>query len=100
MSLQQGIERFEPTRESLIGSFCALLELARLGLVRLVQEAPEEISIHMRDDLPAPVSEILRDTVFDDEAREGDPETPSVTVDVSDPAATGTQTNASASSAG
>jgi chromatin segregation and condensation protein Rec8/ScpA/Scc1 (kleisin family) len=27
----------EPTRESLIGSFCALLELCKLGIVRVVQ---------------------------------------------------------------
>lgn len=60
----------EPTRESLIGSFCALLELARLGLVRLTQEATaSEIAIDLRDDLPASVSEILRDTVFEDEAQ-------------------------------
>lgn len=68
----------EPTRESLIGSFCALLELARLGLVRLTQEAPaSEIAIDLRDDLPAPVNEILRDTVFDDEAQAENPETAS-----------------------
>ncbi len=65
----------EPTRESLIGSFCALLELARLGLVRLTQDAPaSEIAIDLRDDLPAPVSEILRDTVFDDEAQQESPD--------------------------
>jgi segregation and condensation protein A len=65
----------EPTRESLIGSFCALLELARLGLVRLTQDAPaSEIAIDLRDDLPAPVSEILRDTVFDDEAQQDGPD--------------------------
>ncbi|MCY2959798.1 MAG: segregation/condensation protein A [Planctomycetota bacterium] len=67
----------EPTRESLIGSFCALLELARLGLVRLTQEAPtSEIAIDLRDDLPAPVSDILRDTVFDDEGQAASQETP------------------------
>lgn len=65
----------EPTRESLIGSFCALLELARLGLVRLTQDAPaSEIAIDLRDDLPAPVGEILRDTVFDDEAQQESPD--------------------------
>ena len=64
----------EPTRESLIGSFCALLELARLGLVRLTQdEAASDIAIDLRDDLPASVEEILRDTVFDDEARADEP---------------------------
>ncbi len=64
----------EPTRESLIGSFCALLELARLGLVRLTQDATtSDIAIDLRDDLPASVEEILRDTVFDDEARADEP---------------------------
>jgi segregation and condensation protein A len=78
----------EPTRESLIGSFCALLELARLGLVRLTQPAPESgIEIDLRDDLPAPVSEILRDTVFEDESRDQTPEAdsaadPDASVDV------------------
>ena len=68
----------EPSRESLIGSFCALLELARLGLVRLTQDAPaSEIAIDLRDDLGASVSDILRDTVFDDEAAAANPETPS-----------------------
>ncbi len=90
----------EPTRESLIGSFCALLELARLGLVRLEQDSPDEITIRLRDDLPAPVSEILRDTVFDDEAREGEAETPSTASDANGSAATGSSANTSASSVG
>ncbi len=65
----------EPTRESLIGSFCALLELARLGLVRLTQVATDsEIAIDLRDDLPSSVEEILRDTVFEDEAHAENPE--------------------------
>lgn len=64
----------EPSRESLIGSFCGILELARLGLVRLAQ-AGNEIEIRLRDDLPAPVAEILRDTVFEDEARAESAET-------------------------
>jgi segregation and condensation protein A len=58
----------EPSRESLIGSFCGILELARLGLVRLAQDG-QEIQIRLRDDLPASVEDILRETVFDDEAR-------------------------------
>jgi segregation and condensation protein A len=43
----------EPSRESLIGSFCALLELAKLGLVRLAQDAPQaEILVRLREDRP------------------------------------------------
>lgn len=73
----------EPSRESLIGSFCALLELARLGLVRLTQDAPaQEIAIDLRDDLAAPVSDILRDTVFEDEAAAANQETPSAATSV------------------
>lgn len=90
----------EPTRESLIGSFCALLELARLGLVRLTQESPDEISIRLRDDLPAPVSEILRDTVFDDETREGEAETASAPTDANGDATQDSSANTSAASAG
>jgi len=63
----------EPSRESLIGSFCALLELARLGLVRLGQRAADaEIEVHLREDRSGDVDAVLRDTVFDDEVR-GEP---------------------------
>lgn len=61
----------EPSRESLIGSFCALLELARLGLVRLSQASEmEEIGIHLREDRASDVAAVLRDTVFEDEGRD------------------------------
>ncbi len=65
----------EPSRESLIGSFCALLELARLGLVRLSQASEmEEIGIHLREDRAGDVAAVLRDTVFEDEGRDEPPQ--------------------------
>jgi segregation and condensation protein A len=65
----------EPSRESLIGSFCALLELARLGLVRLTQSTEvDEIGISLREDRTGDVAEVLRDTVFEDEGRDEPPQ--------------------------
>jgi segregation and condensation protein A len=65
----------EPSRESLIGSFCALLELARLGLVRLSQASEvDEIGIHLREDRAGDVAAVLRDTVFEDEGRDEPPQ--------------------------
>jgi segregation and condensation protein A len=64
----------EPTREGLVGSFCALLELARLGLVRLAQQGERgEIAVALREDLPGTVADVLRDTVFEDEAASEEP---------------------------
>jgi segregation and condensation protein A len=59
----------EPTRESLIGSFCALLELCKLGIVRVVQTAHTgEIGIELvvahKEDMDA----VIDSSVFDDEA--------------------------------
>jgi segregation and condensation protein A len=64
----------EPTRESLIGSFCALLELCKLGIVRVVQTGPTaEIGIELvaahSDDMDA----VISSEIFDDERP---PETP------------------------
>jgi segregation and condensation protein A len=58
----------EVSRESLIGSFCALLELCKLGIVRVVQSAHEgEIGIELvaahKEDMDA----VIDSSVFDDE---------------------------------
>jgi segregation and condensation protein A len=58
----------EPTRESLIGSFCALLELCKLGIVRVVQTGTgSEIGLELvaahTDDMDA----VISSEVFDDE---------------------------------
>lgn len=58
----------EPTRESLIGSFCALLELCKLGIVRVLKTgSADEIAIELvaahTDDMDA----VISSEVFDDE---------------------------------
>jgi segregation and condensation protein A len=67
----------EPSRESLIGSFCALLELCKLGIVRVVQSAHEgEIGIELvtahREDMDA----VIDSSVFDDENPPAEPSAP------------------------
>lgn len=58
----------EPTRESLIGSFCALLELCKLGILRIVKTGgSEELTLELvathTDDMDA----VISSEVFDDE---------------------------------
>ena len=56
------------SRQVLIGTFCALLELMKLGVVRAWQEDPRaDIVIALRDDLGLDVEEIVRLSGFDDE---------------------------------
>lgn len=58
----------EPTRETLIGSFCALLELVKLGIVRVHQgESGGEIEVARTVEGEADLDEVLSKTVFDDE---------------------------------
>lgn len=58
----------EPSRESLIGSFCALLELCKLGIVRVVQAGREEqigielVAAHSED-----MDSVIDSSTFDDE---------------------------------
>jgi segregation and condensation protein A len=60
-----------PTRESLIGSFCALLELVKLGLVSVAQESKDgDISIQLKPEHEADIESIVRSSIFDDEATE------------------------------
>ncbi|HVS10003.1 MAG TPA: segregation/condensation protein A [Planctomycetota bacterium] len=63
------------SRQVLIGTFCALLELMKLGVVRAWQEDPRsDIVIALRDDLGLDVEEIVRLSGFDDEGQEeGEP---------------------------
>jgi segregation and condensation protein A len=67
-----------PTRESLVGSFCALLELVRLGVVGVVQEGRgDELRILLRSESAADVEALLAATSFEDEEPARDPaETP------------------------
>jgi segregation and condensation protein A len=59
----------EPSRESLIGSFCALLELVKLGLVGVLQpERHGEIRVELKPEHAEEIEGLIRSSVFDDEA--------------------------------
>lgn len=56
------------SRAMFIGSFCALLELMKLGVVRAHQPAiGDDIQILLRDDIEQDIDDIVRFTGFDDE---------------------------------
>ena len=60
----------EPTRESLIGSFCALLELVKLGIVGVEQDARHgEIVLALKEEHAQDMDDVLEQSVLDDEAR-------------------------------
>lgn len=60
-----------PTRESLIGSFCALLELVKLGLVGVVQDdRKSDIWIRLKPEHEGDIESVVQSSVFDDEAVE------------------------------
>jgi segregation and condensation protein A len=59
------------TRESLVGSFCALLELIRLGLVTADQDSPlDDISIRFIGDEHENLDDLIRAAQFEDEETE------------------------------
>jgi len=56
------------TRDSLVGAFCALLELVKIGLVTAVQgELRGEIDVIFVEEAGAEFDELLMGTTFDDE---------------------------------
>ncbi|MEM7515697.1 MAG: segregation/condensation protein A [Planctomycetota bacterium] len=58
-------------RETLIGSFCALLELIKIGVVKVRQdEGEQDISIDISDDVGSDVEDLVRASRFDDEETE------------------------------
>jgi segregation and condensation protein A len=60
----------EPSRESLIGSFCALLELVKLGLVGIAQpERNGEIQVELKPEHAGEIESLIQSSVFDDEAQ-------------------------------
>lgn len=64
-------------REALIGSFCALLELVRLEVIEVAQEAPRsDIEIRVRAEKAAELEDVVRNTRFDEEAPPGPPPAP------------------------
>lgn len=64
----------EPTRETLVGSFCALLELIKIGLVAATQEDPEgDIQLDFSGEEGVETDELLRSARFDgDDDEEGE----------------------------
>lgn len=57
------------SREALIGSFCALLELVRLEVVEVTQpDARADIQIRVRAEKVAEIEDVVRQTRFDEEA--------------------------------
>ncbi len=55
------------TREGLVGSFCAVLELVKLGIAGVDQDQPMgDIAVRLRDDLDAPIEELLAGATFEE----------------------------------
>ena len=55
------------TREHLVGSFCAILELVKLGVANVDQEDSRgDITVRMREDLDAPIEDLLAGAEFDE----------------------------------
>jgi segregation and condensation protein A len=66
--VEESIESEGASKSVLIGTFCALLELMKLGLVTAWQKsASDDITITLRDDMDADVDDIVRLTEFEDE---------------------------------
>lgn len=58
----------EPTKETLVGSFCALLELIKLGVVTAVQtDRDDEIQVCITDEAIEDVDSMLDAVTFEDE---------------------------------
>jgi len=81
VSLRALLAHFEPerSRESLVGSFCAVLELVKLGLVTVEQEGPKsDLVLRLRPEHASDMESVLRASLFDDEIAEptGDPAAP------------------------
>ena len=76
----------EPTRESLIGSFCALLELVKLGVVGVEQSGRrDEIAVVFKQEHQSDLDGLLENSVFDDEAPIETPASPEAVVTASSP---------------
>ncbi len=63
------------TKEGLIGTFCALLELIKLGVVTAVQDHPRaEIEVALCEKVEGDIDELMRASTFMDETPEEEPE--------------------------
>jgi segregation and condensation protein A len=65
----------EPSRAALVGCFCALLELVKLGLVGITQpEHNGEIRVELKPEHAGDIESLIESSVFDDEAPASAPE--------------------------
>jgi segregation and condensation protein A len=61
-----------PPRETLVGSFCALLELVKMGLVQVTQEEDsDEISLELSPEHADDIDDVLRASKLEDEEDDG-----------------------------
>jgi len=69
LTLRALVGTFEfDTREALIGSFCALLELVRLEVIEVAQASPRaDIEVRVRTERLAELEDVVRTTRFDEE---------------------------------
>jgi chromatin segregation and condensation protein Rec8/ScpA/Scc1 (kleisin family) len=66
--VEQSLASGEATKPLLIGSFCALLELMKMGVVGVQQAHPQaEIMIHLREDVEGDAENLIRMAGFGDE---------------------------------
>jgi len=75
LSLHALLERIEaaPSRETLVGAFCALLELIRLGVLSAEQSEHEgEILVQFCSDVEGDIDHLLDAATFDDEVEAAD----------------------------
>lgn len=75
ISLQGLLEAIdsEPTRETMVGSFCALLELIKLGVVTAAQpERDDEIHVTLTAEAATDIDRMLDAVTFEDELEEED----------------------------
>jgi segregation and condensation protein A len=73
VSLRELLAHIEPerSREALVGSFCGLLELVKLGLVAVEQPARlSDIRVRLRPGHETDLESIVRASLFDDEMSE------------------------------
>ena len=69
LSLRELVGTFaHDSREALVGSFCALLELVRLEVIEVTQTEPRaDISIRVRSGRLSELEDVVRNTRFDEE---------------------------------
>ena len=72
--VEHAVQRGGASKRVLIGTFCALLELVKIGAVRAHQPSKDDdITVTLRDDIGDDVDSIIKMTEFDDEKLDAEP---------------------------